>query len=67
MFYLIRIFAGPPETCTESGKYPAQACNQYWECLLVMTWYELVLQTCGTNQAYNATAQACVANTTCII
>ncbi|XP_018579977.1 integumentary mucin C.1-like [Anoplophora glabripennis] len=58
---------GPPDTCTETGTYTADACNQYWECVAVMWWYELVLQTCGTDQAYNATSQACGANSTCIL
>ncbi|KAJ8984211.1 hypothetical protein NQ317_011120 [Molorchus minor] len=48
-----------PATCTSTGVYEAENCNQYYECVYVMWWYELVLQTCSSGQAFNTTAGAC--------
>ncbi|KAJ8925421.1 hypothetical protein NQ315_009253 [Exocentrus adspersus] len=57
----------PPAACTASGRYRATNCNQYYECVPILWWFDLVLQTCGTNLAYDATSQQCTANSTCFL
>ncbi|XP_018568102.1 integumentary mucin C.1-like isoform X2 [Anoplophora glabripennis] len=57
--------ATPPSSCTGADKYPAPACNQYYECLEVMYWYELVVQTCESGHSYSECLKICVADETC--
>lgn len=61
----ILISAIPPSSCTSTGKYPAAQCNQYYECVEVMYWYELVLQSCESGHSYSDCLKTCVADTTC--
>ncbi|KAJ8931267.1 hypothetical protein NQ314_015833 [Rhamnusium bicolor] len=55
----------PPQSCGGPGKYPATNCNQYYECVEVMYWYELVVQNCGSGQSFSNTAQGCIADSSC--
>lgn len=56
----------PPTSCDGPGKYPGTTCNQYYECVEVMYWYELVTQKCNSGESFSSTAQACVTDRSCI-
>jgi hypothetical protein len=49
-----------PPTCNGLGKYPAAACDQYYECLQFLWWFNLQLKTCPSGQAFNPTLKDCV-------
>ncbi|KAJ8925885.1 hypothetical protein NQ315_009737 [Exocentrus adspersus] len=54
-----------PSTCTSAGTYPGPQCNQYYECVEVMYWYESVLQTCPSGQSYSECLKQCVLDSSC--
>ncbi|KAJ8957687.1 hypothetical protein NQ318_017579 [Aromia moschata] len=54
-----------PSSCTSAGVYEASNCNQYYECVYVMWWYELVLQTCSSGEAFDSSTGTCVTDSTC--
>nr|XP_015837726.1 PREDICTED: uncharacterized protein LOC103313617 [Tribolium castaneum] len=47
-------------TCNSADTYPAQTCNQYYKCILVMSWYYAPeLKDCPNGQAYDIYLKTC--------
>ncbi|KAJ8934138.1 hypothetical protein NQ314_013597, partial [Rhamnusium bicolor] len=55
----------PPAQCNNAGKYPAENCTQYYECVPFLWWFNLELKTCSSGQAFNSTGLACVTDSRC--
>nr|CAI5844718.1 unnamed protein product [Callosobruchus analis] len=55
-------FSVAPPDCNSvgSGKYPGNACNQYYECIKIMWWYNLKTQVCPDGQVFDPTTKDCL-------
>ncbi|XP_063905743.1 uncharacterized protein LOC135124541 isoform X2 [Zophobas morio] len=52
-------FSVEPPQCIETGKHPAPACYQYYDCVYVMWWWEAQLVTCPDNQCFDIGLKVC--------
>nr|CAH7765614.1 unnamed protein product [Callosobruchus chinensis] len=43
------------------GKYPSETCNQYYECIKTMWWYNVKSQVCPDGQIFDLTTKNCLA------
>ncbi|KAG5883036.1 hypothetical protein JTB14_028376 [Gonioctena quinquepunctata] len=56
----------PPTACESAGKYPANNCHEYYECLKVMWWYRLMIMKCKRGEGFDATLLKCVPDESCV-
>nr|CAI5844716.1 unnamed protein product [Callosobruchus analis] len=57
----LSLHMAPPDcNSVGSGKYPGNACNQYYECIKIMWWYNLKTQVCPDSQVFDPTTKHCL-------
>nr|CAI5852144.1 unnamed protein product [Callosobruchus analis] len=54
--------AATPPDCKSvgPGKYPSETCNQYYECLKIMWWYNIKSQDCPDGQIFDLIKETCL-------
>jgi hypothetical protein len=53
------IFTATLPACFDGSKFPAKLCNEYYECIQVLWWWEPQLKSCPDGQGFDPASSEC--------